>query len=215
MVCNGEPYITGARRRHKIAFDAGFFYDHLSRDGRFSIALFDGVTWPNGNFAPRPKRLHPYGFGLFDFSLATTDIRPIACGEPADREAVDKYVCFLPKIENSDCTMRSRQQKLQVISGKLSAARGVKIAQASGGRWRTLPPLSGSSVVRKFRGRALASFRSMSQISTGESASEEQIGGFFCTGGTADQSVAFATKNANRRNKLLRRIDCVIRYATL
>jgi len=34
----------------------------------------------------------------------------------------------------------------------------------------------------------------MSQISTGESASEEQTGGFFCTGGTADQSVVGATK---------------------
>jgi hypothetical protein len=83
MVGNSDPYITGARGRHKIAFDAGFFNNHLLRDGRFSIALLDGVTWPNGNFAPRPKRLHPFGFDLFDFSLASADIRPIACGEPS------------------------------------------------------------------------------------------------------------------------------------
>src|SRR5205823_5716956 len=96
MVGNGDPYITGARGPHEIAFDAGFFYNHLLRDGRFSIALFDGVTWPNGNFAPRTKRLHPYSFGLFNFSLTAADIRPIACCEPANREAVGKYVCFLP-----------------------------------------------------------------------------------------------------------------------
>src|SRR6266478_5387548 len=40
---------------------------------------------------------------------------------------------------------------------------------------------SGSSVVRKFRGRLLASFRSISEINTGESASAGRTGGFFCT----------------------------------
>ena len=47
------------------------------------------------------------------------------------------------------------------------------------GRASPLPGLSGSSVVRKFRGRALASFRSMSQINTGESASRGRTGGLF------------------------------------
>src|SRR4029077_5801557 len=82
MVGNGDPYITGAPRQHKIAFESGFFSNHLLRDGRFTIALFDKVTWPNGDFALRPKRLHPCGFGLFVFSLAATDIPPIGGREP-------------------------------------------------------------------------------------------------------------------------------------
>jgi len=41
-------------------------------------------------------------------------------------------VGFLPEIENRDRTTQSRQQKLEVISGKLSAARSVNINQTNG-----------------------------------------------------------------------------------
>src|SRR5207248_8599398 len=55
MVGNGAPYRTGARGPHEIAFDAGFFYNHLLRDGRFSIALFDGVTCRTAISLPGPS----------------------------------------------------------------------------------------------------------------------------------------------------------------
>ena len=44
-----------------------------------------------------------------------------------------------------------------------------------------LAALSGLSVVRKFRGNAFASFKSISQIATGKSASAGRTGGFLCT----------------------------------
>jgi len=79
-------------------------------------------------------------------------------------------------------------------------------------QFRALPKrlplaLGGSSVSRKFRGKALARARSMSQISTGQSASDRRNCRPKCRG---------CNENANkvRRNKLLRQLDCVIRCAT-
>ena len=62
-------------------------------------------------------------------------------------------------------------------------------------------PVSGSSVVRKFRGKAFASFKSMSQINVGESASEGRTGGFFGTRSTA-RSTAGAKVNTDRNAQL-------------
>src|SRR5881392_1453008 len=138
MVGNGDPYITCARGPHEIAFDAGFFYNHLLRDGRFSIALFDGVTWPNGNFAPRTKRLHPYSFGLFNFSLTAADIAQSRVANQLTGRPLANTCVSCRRSKMVTGTMHSRQQKFEVISRKLSAARGVKIAQASGGRWRAI-----------------------------------------------------------------------------
>src|SRR4030095_3904603 len=157
MIRNGNPDITGACGRRKIAFDARFFYNHLLRDDRVGVALFDRVTWPNRNFASRPKRLNPCSFGLFNFSLAATDVRPIARRIPTNGKAVDKYVGFLPEIENRDRTMHSRQQKPEVISGKFSAARSVNINQTNGGRRFTIVRLkriiSRSKISRQSAGK--------------------------------------------------------------
>jgi hypothetical protein len=100
--------------------------------------MFDRVSWPNGNFVSRPKRLNPCCFGLFNFSLTATDVRPIARRIPTCRKPVDKYVRFLPEIENRDRAMHPRQQKLQVISGKLAASRSMEISQANGRRRFTI-----------------------------------------------------------------------------
>src|SRR6266436_9575070 len=89
MVCNGNSYITRACGRDKIAFDARFFYDYLLRDGRVSVALFDRLTWSNCNFVTGRERLRSRSLVLFDFSLAATDICPIARREPTNRQAVD------------------------------------------------------------------------------------------------------------------------------
>jgi hypothetical protein len=62
--------------------------------------------------------------------------------------------------------------------------------------------LSRSSVVRKFRGKAAASFRSTSQINTGESASAGRTGGFFCTS-VAEKFPAGVRSNANSTGKAL------------
>src|SRR5438094_4793013 len=62
--------------------------------------------------------------------------------------------------------------------------------------------LSGSSVVRKFRGKAFASFKSTSQIATGESASAGRTGGFLCTSVTARRA-AGTRRKANTNDDLL------------
>src|SRR5207302_1052352 len=61
--------------------------------------------------------------------------------------------------------------------------------------WRVVT-LSGSSVVRKLRGRVSFRLGSVSQITTGELASGGGVGGVFCTRG-ADK----VTAEANRRIK--------------
>src|SRR6266436_6661068 len=58
--------------------------------------------------------------------------------------------------------------------------------------------LIGSLVVRKFRGKAAASFRSTSQINTGESASEGRTGGAFCTS-VAEKLTAGVRSKADSR----------------
>ena len=72
------------------------------------------------------------------------------------------------------------------LSGKFSAARGMKIDHSTGRRVLSSLALSGSSVVPMLRGKALASVRSMSQISIGASA--ERAGGFFWTRGDREKS---------------------------
>jgi hypothetical protein len=157
MIGHGDAHIMRAGAFDDILFgacpvDRDLFWRH-----RIGAAVFDGVAGSNGDFASGLERLNTRGFARHNGRLAATDIRPIACRIPTNRKAVNKYVCLLPEIENGDRTMHSRQQKLQVISGELSAARSMKIDQTSGRRRLTVIGLkriiSRSKVSRQSAGK--------------------------------------------------------------
>jgi hypothetical protein len=73
--------------------------------------------------------------------------------------------------------MHSRQQKLEVISGKLSAAGGVKINQTGGRRRVTIVRLKRTITRSKVSRQGTRQCEVDVQISTGASA--ERTGGFF------------------------------------
>src|SRR5437868_2714631 len=102
---------------------------------------------------------------------------------------------LLPQIENSDRTTGARQEKLETIGRKLSAAGSAEVGQTA--PKRTLVAFSESFVVRKLRGRVSFRLRSVSQITTGDFASGGGFGGVFCTRG-ADKVIAGATRRIKR-----------------
>src|SRR6266567_4487219 len=182
MVRYCKAHIGGAIGLNNLTLHTRVLDSHILRRARSNAGFFDRRSWMNNDFAPGLERFHARGFVCLDLIVRATDVGPIVRGKPANRQTVDEYMRLLSQIENRDGTTRAPKQKLKpsvVNSPPPEAWRSAKPVLT--GIFWPLFASSESSVVRKFRGRLLASFRSISEINTGESASAGRTGGFFCT----------------------------------
>ena len=130
MIRYGDTHISRVIGLNKLAFCARALDGHILRRIRSDTRFFYRSAWPDNDFTPGLKRFHPCTLICFDCVLTATDIHPVIRGIPANRQVIDEYVRLLPQIEDGHRAARSRQQKLEAISRKLTASRSMKIGQA-------------------------------------------------------------------------------------
>src|SRR5438552_1220673 len=96
VIRNGDAHIMGASSLDDVALCICPLDSHILRWCRISACFFDSFPRMNSDFAAWLQRLHTCGFVRFDRCLTATNVRPVICRDPANRQTVDKYGRFLP-----------------------------------------------------------------------------------------------------------------------
>src|SRR5260370_8594073 len=97
MIRYGDTHISCVIGLNKLTFRARVLDGHILRCTRSSTGFLNDSARPNNDFAPGFKRFHPRTLICFDSALTATDIRPVACSEPANGQSVYKHMLLLPQ----------------------------------------------------------------------------------------------------------------------
>jgi len=94
MVRNGKPHIGCVIALNNVTLRARVLDSDIVRCAGDNTGSFDGSPWPNNNFSPGLKRLHPRSLVCFDGSLCDLQ-RDSLRGDPR----FDKIVASLAPKE--------------------------------------------------------------------------------------------------------------------
>lgn len=72
MVRNGKPHIGCVIALNNVTLRARVLDSDIVRCAGDNTGSFDGSSWPNNDFPPGLKRLHPRSLVCFDGSLCTS-----------------------------------------------------------------------------------------------------------------------------------------------
>ena len=96
VIRDRDAHIMSASSLDDVAFSARPLNSQMLRLCGINACFFDSFPRMNSDFTPGFERLNTCAFVRFDCCLTATNVRPVVCGKPANRQTVDEYVRFLP-----------------------------------------------------------------------------------------------------------------------